>query len=146
MEFGGTRLYIGGSNEFQEYVSGYYDVRSMMTSCEMYAISNENLDTKLKVDQEIEDHEKLSQPKKVCVIKADTPILYNLLPSLLDGSIFGPKNEIIVYLYDDHRKMFDVERDSDGGGGHGLSSGEGCRGDEQRNRHRQRRRLCPHVW
>ena len=38
-------MLIGGANDFQEYVQGYYDIRCDLTSDDMTTIAGENRET-----------------------------------------------------------------------------------------------------
>ncbi|XP_046381938.2 putative malate dehydrogenase 1B isoform X2 [Haliotis rufescens] len=101
---GGKGVLIGGANEFQEYVTGYYGVQSAMTSDDMTKVAEENKVTKTEVDEEIETHLALSQPLAVCITNASSPVCYNLINVIASGEVFGESTELAIRLCDSEEK------------------------------------------
>ena len=95
------KLLIGGSNEFQEYAYGYYGVRSEMTSCQMVNVASDNIRFKKEEATELEADRLTNRPFKIAITRANSAIAYSVLPSFINGTIFGKDTEITIHLYDD---------------------------------------------
>lgn len=94
------KLLIGGSNEFQEYAYGYYGVKSEMTSCMMVNVASDNLRIKKELEAELEADRLSNRPFKIAITRANSAVAYSVLPSFINGQIFGNDTEITIYLYD----------------------------------------------
>lgn len=95
---GGKGVLIGGANEFQEYVKGYYGIQSNFTSDDMTKIATENLQTKIEIDEELRQFKALSNPIKVCVTSASSPSCYNMVHAIAKGDVLGPDTEVSMCL------------------------------------------------
>ncbi|ESO90176.1 hypothetical protein LOTGIDRAFT_123956 [Lottia gigantea] len=102
LDRGGKGVLIGGANEFQEYVKGYYSISSDLTSDDMRKISQENKKMKAELDKEEAEFKAQSKPLHVCISNASSPIAYHLINSLASGETFGPSTEITLRLYDEN--------------------------------------------
>lgn len=100
VDFGGMKLLVGGANEFQEYVYAYYGVKSDMTSCAMVSIASDNIRFLKEMQKDQEAERLTNQPFKIVITHANSAIGYSILPSFLDGSIFGLETEVTVCLHD----------------------------------------------
>ncbi|XP_038058245.1 putative malate dehydrogenase 1B [Patiria miniata] len=106
---GGKGVLIGGSNEFQEYASGYYGITSKQMSSDMTKISAENMETKLLVTAEEEYEKSLSNPLHVCITNAASPVAYHLVHEIARGDVLGKDNEISIKLLADVDSIKSVE-------------------------------------
>ncbi|XP_033625403.1 putative malate dehydrogenase 1B [Asterias rubens] len=95
---GGKGVLIGGSNEFQEYASGYYGITSKQMSTDMTKIAGENIETKLLVDAEEEHERSLSKPLHVCITNAASPVAYHMLREIAQGDVLGKGTEVSIKL------------------------------------------------
>ncbi|XP_074652629.1 putative malate dehydrogenase 1B isoform X2 [Tubulanus polymorphus] len=97
---GGKAVIIGGANDFQEYAKGYYGDVSELTSDDMTKIADENLKTKIELDNEEKERRALSKPVHVCITNATSAVAYNLIPAFARGDILGPNVEVNLHLLD----------------------------------------------
>ncbi|PAA79173.1 hypothetical protein BOX15_Mlig027269g2 [Macrostomum lignano] len=97
---GGKGVLIGGANEFQEFAKAYYDAESSMLSPEMLAVAKDNSRYKSELDAEEAHLRSLSRPLQVLVTASASPTAYQLLPLLMDGSVFGRSTELAFTLFD----------------------------------------------
>uniref|UniRef100_A0A1I8GWF5 Ldh_1_C domain-containing protein n=1 Tax=Macrostomum lignano TaxID=282301 RepID=A0A1I8GWF5_9PLAT len=97
---GGKGVLIGGANEFQEFAKAYYDAESSMLSPEMVAVAKDNSRYKSELDAEEAHLRSLSKPLQVLVTASASPTAYQLLPLLMDGSVFGRSTELAFTLFD----------------------------------------------
>ncbi|KAK6181465.1 hypothetical protein SNE40_009309 [Patella caerulea] len=104
LERGGKGVLIGGANEFQEYVNGYYGIQSSMVSDDMRKIAEENSRVKAEVDAEETAFKAQSKPLHVCLSNANNPICYQMIKDLASGEAFGPSNEITLRLLDENEE------------------------------------------
>lgn len=102
---GGKGVLIGGANEFQEYAHGYYGFQSELISEDMQMISKENLHCKVEIDKEEKERKALSNPLRVCITNASSPVAYSLIPRIAVGDVFGKNTEISLTLYDSNKDM-----------------------------------------
>ena len=109
LDRGGKGMLIGGAEEFQEYVYGYYGIKSSMISDSMQKIATENFRTKQIVDEE--EAERLAQirPIHIAITNASNDLCYNILPGLADGAVFGRTTELAFHLLDNDDKFSIVE-------------------------------------
>ncbi|KAL8621202.1 hypothetical protein ACOMHN_018503 [Nucella lapillus] len=106
LDRGGKAKLIGGSNEFQEYVKGYYGYQSDMTTDDMLSIRLENLRMKQEIDQEEAYYRELTKPIYVCITAAESPVCYSLITPLVSGEVFGLGTHITLRLLtSDTKKM-----------------------------------------
>ncbi|XP_022100503.1 putative malate dehydrogenase 1B [Acanthaster planci] len=106
---GGKGVLIGGSNEFQEYASGYYGITSKQMSSDMTKIAAENMETKLLVTAEEEYERSLSKPLNVCITNAASPAAYHMVHEIARGDVLGEENEISIKLLTDVDSVKSVE-------------------------------------
>lgn len=96
-------MLIGGANEFQEYVHGYYGIMSDLNSDDMINVAKENFVQKNEVDQE--EHERVAaiKPVRICITNADSIVAYGVIGALTKGEVLGPGRDIALDLY--HSKL-----------------------------------------
>ncbi|KAK7092588.1 putative malate dehydrogenase 1B [Littorina saxatilis] len=97
---GGKGVLIGGHNDFQEYVKGYYGLESDIISDDMRKIGVENFKTKQEIDEEEAQFKALSKPLHVCITAASSSTCYGILPAIASGEVFGRKTELNLRLFD----------------------------------------------
>lgn len=124
MDRGGKGSIIGGPNDFQEYVRGYYDMKSNLSSNDMTLIAGsivyiiikdlfqcifvmkpfvflaENLETKRLLDEEEAAFRALSRPVKITITNASNPMSYHMVETLAQGQCLGLTTELSVTLFD----------------------------------------------
>ncbi|CAD5111012.1 DgyrCDS364 [Dimorphilus gyrociliatus] len=94
---GGKGLLIGGTNEFQEYARGYYDLKSHILSDLSRKIAEENLNTKTQDDLDEASRLAAIQPLEICISNATSGLAYGIICALCSSRIFG-KEEIAIRL------------------------------------------------
>lgn len=94
---GGKGLLIGGTNEFQEYASGYYDLKSNILSKLSKNIAEENLNTKIQDDLDEAARLAAIKPLEICISNATSGLAYGIVCALCSARIFG-KEEITIRL------------------------------------------------
>ena len=66
-------------------------------------IGAENLQTKAEIDQEEKEFKSQSNPMKICVTNAASPVCYHLINDIAAGEIFGENQELTINLLgEDH--------------------------------------------
>ncbi len=93
-------MYIGGSNEFQEYACAYYGQISNFHSEDMTRMASENLHYKQEIDEEECQWRAQITPTHVCLTNASSPICYHMIDAIARGELLGEKTEVALHLYD----------------------------------------------
>lgn len=65
-----------------------------------FQIGTENLSTKIEIDKEADYYKNLSNPMKICISNASSPVCYHLINSIASGEIFGYETELTINLLD----------------------------------------------
>ncbi|GCB67603.1 hypothetical protein scyTo_0008088 [Scyliorhinus torazame] len=95
---GGKGLLLGGYNDFMEYVQGYYGFTSDMMTTLMLKIARENF---MSHENEREDetfYKNLTKPMAIWVSGALSTACANLIPTLVNGEVFGQAKEVSLHL------------------------------------------------
>ncbi|XP_074047629.1 putative malate dehydrogenase 1B isoform X5 [Macrotis lagotis] len=109
LDRGGKSLLLGGFNDFLEHAELYYNMSSKMITEEMMLISGENLKTHIEIEQEQEDLKKEINPLKIWITGASCRTCYNLIPLLVNGEVFGMKEEISIHLLNNNFEEDDLD-------------------------------------
>ncbi|XP_067844177.1 putative malate dehydrogenase 1B isoform X2 [Heptranchias perlo] len=97
---GGKGLLLGGFNDFMEYTQGYYGFTSDMMTQIMITIAKENLKTKQNQMDEEARSKGLVKPMSIWISGASSPVCVNLIPTLINGKLFGESKEVSLHLLD----------------------------------------------
>jgi len=95
---GGKGMLIGGANEFQEYVYGYYGLKSSFTSKDMTKVSSENIKTKEEVLAEEKALRESIKPIHVCITNASSLVCYSMMEAIAKGEVLGPNTDVSIML------------------------------------------------
>ncbi|XP_048391125.1 putative malate dehydrogenase 1B isoform X1 [Stegostoma tigrinum] len=95
---GGKGLLLGGFNDFMEYAQGYYGFTSDMMTTLMLKIAKENLKTNQSEREEEAFYRIHAKPMAVWISGALCAACTNLIPTLLNGQLFGHSQELSLHL------------------------------------------------
>ena len=102
---GGRGSYLGGTSQFEEYISHYYNIIPKTISDIEAKIATENLDAFQTLQLEAIKN-KPPDPVKICISHASSPIAYHLAPLLLTQRVF--KNQKLHLVLFDHSDYTDT--------------------------------------
>uniref|UniRef100_UPI00398F2691 putative malate dehydrogenase 1B isoform X2 n=1 Tax=Pristiophorus japonicus TaxID=55135 RepID=UPI00398F2691 len=97
---GGKGLLLGGFNDFMEYAQGYYGFTSDMMTELMIKTAKENLKANQNQLEEELSYKNLIKPISIWISGALNPACNNLIPTLLNGELFGEGKVVSLHLLD----------------------------------------------
>ncbi|XP_067892177.1 putative malate dehydrogenase 1B isoform X2 [Heterodontus francisci] len=97
---GGKGLLLGGFNAFMEFAQGYYGFTSDIMTAHMIKIAKENF----KTHQNLQDEETFNKSRiklmPIWISGALAPAYTNLIPTLVNGEVFGQEKFVSLHLLD----------------------------------------------
>ncbi|XP_014673864.1 PREDICTED: putative malate dehydrogenase 1B [Priapulus caudatus] len=97
---GGKGHYMGGANEFQEYINGYYNIKSSMSTVDMQQVAEENLKTQLQDDEAKARLLQQYNPLHVCISSATSHVACHVIQQLASRDILGKDADLCLHLLD----------------------------------------------
>lgn len=63
------------------------------------------METKQEIDKEIAEFKSLSNPMKICITNAASPVCYHLMKHIAEGEIFGETQELTINLLGENNEL-----------------------------------------